>query len=44
MTELTSIGRMVMVRRETYVVYIPIATGIVLSVVLTVLLSVIFRR
>ena len=34
----------ILIRRETYVIYIPIATGIVLSVVLTVLLNFIFRR
>lgn len=71
MTDLTSLGRMVMVfglvllvagglmtalgrgirlpgdiliRRDTYVIYLPIATSIMLSVVLTLLLSLFFRR
>jgi hypothetical protein len=71
MTDLTSLGRMVMVlgvvllvagalmtvlgrgyrlpgdiliRRDTYTIYIPIATSIVLSVVLTLLLSLLSRR
>lgn len=71
MTDLTSLGRMVMVlgvvllvvgtlmsvlgrgfrlpgdiliRRDTYTIYIPIATSVVLSMVLTIVLSLLSRR
>lgn len=34
----------ILIRRDTYTIYVPIATGIVLSVVLTILLNLVFRR
>lgn len=34
----------ILVKRDTYTVYIPIATSILLSIVLTVILNLVFRR
>ncbi len=34
----------ILIRRDTFVLYIPLATGIVLSVLLTLVLSLLLRR
>lgn len=47
---LTVVGRVprlpgdILIRRENYTIYVPIATSIVLSVILTILLSLFARR
>lgn len=34
----------ILIRRDTYSIYVPIATSILLSVILTILLNLVFRR
>ncbi len=47
---LTFAGRMprlpgdILIRRDTYSIYVPIATSILLSIILTILLNLMFRR
>jgi len=34
----------ILIRRDTYSIYVPIATSILLSIILTILLNLMFRR